>query len=116
MIYCVKSYSDYVIVLLYKSYILQYNCSLIVYSTFHRLLNELDRLISRYLLQDFRCAGTHLVSKRLSVSVSQLSQPLQMDISQHYIVDQCQVLLQVARFHEFQVLSSTVEEQLVNLL
>ena len=36
----------------------------------YRLVTEVEKLCTKYLLQDFRCPRTHAVSTRLSASTS----------------------------------------------
>mmetsp|Transcript_5321 Transcript_5321/g.8679 ORF Transcript_5321/g.8679 Transcript_5321/m.8679 type:complete len:256 (+) Transcript_5321:2682-3449(+) len=79
----------------------------------NRLLDATDKITAAYLLQDFRCARTHMVSRRLATAVSDLSTPLLMDTCRVDVVDQLRVLRQVAHFHDFKLLASTVEELLV---
>lgn len=73
----------------------------------------MDKLNAAYLLQDFRCRNTHRVSRRLGTSMSDLCDPLVMDTSRGQAVDKLKVLKQVARFHQFSLLQTTVEELMV---
>lgn len=79
----------------------------------YRLLEAVDKLNAAYLLQDFRCRATHRVSRRQGTAVSDLCEPLQMDISREEALQRLLVLRQVATFHRFALLKSAVEELMV---
>jgi hypothetical protein len=76
----------------------------------NRLIAEVERLIARFLLQDFRCSKTHLISKRLCTATSELCVPLEMDFKQNEILFQLNVLLKVAIFHNFILLNTTIQD------
>ena len=73
----------------------------------------MDELSASYLLQDFRCRTSHLVSRRLGTAVSDLCDPLVMDVSREEALRQLRVLRQVASFHQFSLLESAVQELMV---
>lgn len=79
----------------------------------YRLLEAVDKLNAAYLLQDFRCRNTHRVSRRLGSSMSDLCDPLMMDTSRNEVLGKLRVLRQVATFHNFGLLQSSVDELMV---
>ena len=78
-----------------------------------RLLEAVDKLNASYLLQDFRCRSSHRVSRRLGTAVSDLCDPLVMDVSRDEALNRLKVLRQVATFHKFSLLQTAVEELMV---
>lgn len=78
----------------------------------NRLLEEAERLSVSFLLQDFRCAKTHRVSRRLGSAVSELCDPLVMDLSQSVVRRRLDVLAKVAAFHQFELLLEAVQDLL----
>ena len=75
-----------------------------------RLLEAVDKLTAAYLLQDFRCSKTHRVARRQGSSVSDLCEPLRMDLPRSDALAQLRVLRRVARFHHFDMLQNAVED------
>ena len=73
----------------------------------------MDKLNASYLLQDFRCRSSHRVSRRLGSAVSDLCDPLVMDVSREEALSTLKVLKQVSIFHDFGLLQSVVEELMV---
>lgn len=76
----------------------------------NRLLEAVDKLCASYLLQDMRCRSTHRVTRRLGTAVSDLCDPLVMDITRPDALQQLQILRQVAIFHGFVYLREAVDE------
>lgn len=75
-----------------------------------RLLESVDKLNAAYLLQDFRCRSSHRVSRRLGSAVSDLCDPLVMDVPREEAMQTLSVLKQVAVFHQFALLQGAVED------
>lgn len=73
----------------------------------------MDKLNASYLLQDFRCRSSHRVSRRLGCAVSDLCDPLVMDVSRDEALSTLKVLRQVSIFHDFGLLKCAVEELMV---
>lgn len=78
----------------------------------NKLLAEVNRLHSTYLLQDIRCPKTHKISNRLCTAMSELCAPLVLDISQQTMRSQLLLLLHVANYHNFTLLIETIEQYL----
>jgi hypothetical protein len=83
-------------------------CLFTFFSVPVRLLDDLEKLIAGYLIQDFRCPKTHLVSTKVCSPVSELCLPLQMDLSLSAIHSQLTVLREVAKLHDFDWLLTEV--------
>jgi DNA polymerase epsilon subunit 1 len=79
----------------------------------NRLIEEVQRLTTLFLSQDFRCPKTHQVSIRFSSSHSELAAPLEMDITVDSIRKQLETLRLVAQSNGFEWLRTTIEELLV---
>lgn len=73
------------------------------------MLEEVEKKVAIYLMQDFRCQKTHQVSARLATSFSVLCEPLQMDVSPSRMAEQLRVLLQVSQLHQFRYLQEEIQ-------
>jgi hypothetical protein len=78
----------------------------------NRLLEEVEKKVAIYLMQDFRCAKTHQVTQRLATAFSILCEPLQMDFPPQKMRQHLQSLGQVAQLHQFRYLQEAVAEVL----
>lgn len=74
-----------------------------------RLVHLVQRKIVRYQLQDLRCSGTNRVATRTLACLSQSSATLKLDISQNEILRVVQLVGQIAKFHQLEVLQESIE-------
>jgi len=78
----------------------------------NRLIQEVERLSTAYLLQDAYCTRTKVVNMRLCAATSDLAADLVMSTPPTSLQAQLRTLLRVARFHDFKLLAGTIEELL----
>jgi len=76
---------------------------------FCRLLEDVERIATSFMSQDFRCPRTRQVSIRFCASHSDLAVPLEMDFSVDDITDQMNVLHLVASSNGFKWLLQVIE-------
>lgn len=74
----------------------------------NRLLNEVENTMSSFLIQDARCARTHMVSTLLCSATSNISAPLEMDITRESQDRKLRTLLEVSKVHNFSLLQETL--------
>ena len=77
-----------------------------------RLLHEVERVSTKFLLQDFRCPKTHLVSNQLLVSYSKHSQKLKQDYSYSEARYELKILFKIAEIYQFEYLQQMIAELL----
>lgn len=75
-----------------------------------RLLQNCEQFATRFLLQDFRCAKTHMVSRRLCTAQSDLCAPLAMDYSAISANKDAAILTKVAQTHRFAFLLQAIKD------
>jgi DNA polymerase epsilon subunit 1 len=78
----------------------------------NRLLEDVERQLAVYLMQDFRCAKTHAVTARLATALSVLCEPLQMDVAPATMTQRLALLARVAELHRFDFLRDAVAQLL----
>ena len=78
----------------------------------NRLLQEVERLSTAFLLQDAYCSRTKMVNSRLCAATSDLAAALVMQTPPEALRAQLRTLLRVAAFHDFKLLAATIEELL----
>ena len=76
----------------------------------NRLLEEIHRLSTSYLLQDARCSATKAVSVRMCTAESDLSAPLVLDTTPAQFKVQMEKMRRVAEFHKFEYLARAINE------
>lgn len=78
-----------------------------------RLVQACDQLMTRFLLQDFRCTKTHAVAQRLCSVQSNVCVKYAMDYSTDKARRDVQLLQQVAQAHGFDYLLQAVNDVLL---
>ena len=76
----------------------------------NRLINEVTKLCTSFVLQDFRCPKLHSVSTRVMTATSDLCVNLEMDQPPVKIKETLSILLRVAKFHKFSWLEQSIND------